>query len=232
MLISVSFCLLLSTLSSIIMPVLLTTPIPFCPVSNVACKFRFLFLSSTSSPFTSFCHFFLLMFYLILLSRHIVSVCLYFCLELYFLKTFPPNLLSWLKLQWHPSSVQRPCFSSRRFSCAIFSCCLPSVFLFSFHTVPALVPFLVQFVFDWSEFFSGHTICVRILCWEGVGAFFRPKGIFPAVPWDCRGSWVPHEQTPTPFSWQKCDPSAFLSPILPTDCFLQLRSTCPSVDNF
>ena len=115
------------------------------------------------------------MFYLILLSCHIVSVCLYFCLELYSLKTFPQSLLSWMKLQWHPSSVQRPCFSSRRFSCAVFSCCLPVVFLFSFHTVPALVPFLVQFVFDWSEFFldipSALGFCVR----KGCGHYSGPK---------------------------------------------------------
>lgn len=91
MLISVSFCFLLSTLSSITIPVLLTTQIPLHLVSHVAHKFQFLFLSSLSSPFPSFRH---LMFYLILLPHHIFSVGLRFCLELYFLKMFPQNLLS------------------------------------------------------------------------------------------------------------------------------------------
>lgn len=142
------------------------TIIPVCPVSNVACKFLFLFFSSASSLLASFCQ---LMFHLILLPCPIFSVRLYFRLKLYFFKKCSLNIFFH---EWNYSDTLplfKDCFSSRRFSCAIFSCCLPPVFLFSIHKVPVSIPFRVHFVFDWSEFFSGHTMCVRILCWEGGG---------------------------------------------------------------
>lgn len=153
MFISVSFCLIFSILSLIIITVLSTVLILLCLIFNVTSILQKFCFSSTSFLFTSFCQ---LVFHLILLLCHVFSLCLYFYFELYFSTLFIKmlfNTLHWIQLWWHYSSVQRsPCHLCISH---FLSCFFPLFLLYSFCIVPILVSFIFYFVFEWSELFLG-----------------------------------------------------------------------------